>query len=133
MTPGVVGRRRMILPLGIALLGLGINIIVAMNMAPTIDENTHVAYGSAILKGEPERASIIFDSKMPVSAFNALPRGLGTYLRERGKAPGLVGILRDLRATRYATMAAAFFLCLLVFIYAESLYGRTAGLLNCSS
>jgi 4-amino-4-deoxy-L-arabinose transferase-like glycosyltransferase len=128
MTPGVVSRRRLILPLGIALLGLGINIIVANSMAPTIDEHIHISYGAAILNGKPERASIIFDSKMPVSAFNAFPRGVGRYLQDHGKAPRLANILQDMRATRYATIAAAFCLSLLVFIYAESLFGRTAGL-----
>ena len=43
-------------------------------------------------------------------------------------ATGLADILGDWRAPRYATIAAAFCLSLLVFIYAESLYGRMAGL-----
>jgi Dolichyl-phosphate-mannose-protein mannosyltransferase len=127
-SPGVVGRRRLILPLGIALLGLVINVIVATSMAKTTDESRHVDYGIKILRGEPDRSNFAFDSKMPVSALNALPRGVGTYLRDHGMAPGLANILRDMRAPRYATIAAAFCLCLLVFIYAESLFGRTAGL-----
>jgi ABC-type multidrug transport system fused ATPase/permease subunit len=124
----IVGRRRLILPFGIALLGLLINIIVATSMAPTGDEPYHLTYGIEILRGKPDRSNFTLDSKMPVSAFNAFPRGAGTYLRDHGRAPGLANILRDMRATRYATIAAAFCLCLLVFIYAESLFGRTAGL-----
>jgi 4-amino-4-deoxy-L-arabinose transferase-like glycosyltransferase len=65
---------------------------------------------------------------MPVSAFNALPRAAGIYLQERRMAPGLANILLDLRVTRWATIAAAFCLSLLVFVFASSLYGRTAGL-----
>ena len=128
MTPGGVGRRRLILPLGIALLGLGINIIVATSMAETADESSHVSYGGAILRGKPDRLRSSFDSKMPVSALNAFPRGVGTFLRDHRMAPGLANILRDMRAPRYATIAAAFCLSLLVFIYAESLFGGTAGL-----
>ncbi len=127
MTAGVVGRRRFLLPLGVALLGLGINIVVATYMAPTTDEGSHISYGGAILRGKPDR-SASFDSKMPVSAFNAFPRGVGTLLRDHRMAPHLASILRDMRVPRYATIVAAFCLCLLVFLYAESLFGRTAGL-----
>jgi hypothetical protein len=111
MHPGFVDRRRLIIPLGIALLGLGINIIVATSMAETADEGGHVSYGGAILRGKPDRFKSSFDSKMPVSALNAFPRGVGTFLRDHGMAPGLANILRDMRATRYATIAAAFCLC----------------------
>jgi len=128
MTPEVLGGRRLILPLGIALLGLLINIIVATSMAPTIDEVNHVWYGALIVRGKPDRFTPKFDSKMPVSALNALPRGVGKFLGDHGMTPGLANILRDMRAPRYATIATAFCLCLLVFMYAESLFGRTAGL-----
>jgi uncharacterized protein (TIGR03437 family) len=122
------GRRRLILPLGIALLGLAINVVVATSMSETYDEPDYVAYGVAILHGKPDRFRALLDSKMPVSALNALPLVAGDYLRHRGKAPRLAKILIDMRARRYGTIAAAFCLSLLVFLYAESLYGRTAGL-----
>ena len=118
----------MVLPLAIALLGLGINIVVAVSMAPTTDEHLHVDYGIRILQGKPSKPYVLLDSKMPVSAFNALPRGVSTYLRDHGVAPGIAYFLRDVRMSRWATIAAAFGLSLLVFIYAESLFGRTAGL-----
>jgi len=128
MTLGVAGRRHLILPLGIALLGLGINIIVATNMAPTTDEPWHVAYGVLILQGKPDKTNVLLDSKMPVSALNAFPRGVAKYLRDHGRAPSLANILRDARTTRWATIAAALCLSLLVFLYAKSLFGRAAGL-----
>lgn len=127
-TPGVAGRRLLILPLAIAVLGVIINIVVATSMAPTTDEHVHVAYGSAILRGTPDKSFVLFDSKMPVSAFNALPRSIGDHFRSHGKYPGLANVLLDARTPRYATIAAAFCLSLAVFIYAESLFGRTAGL-----
>ncbi len=122
------GRRRLILPLGIALLGLVINIVVATSMSETYDEPDYVSYGVAILHGKPDRFRALLDSKMPVSALNALPLVAADYLQHRGKAPRIEKILRDIRARRYGTIAAAFCLCLLVFLYAESLFGRTAGL-----
>jgi hypothetical protein len=127
--PPRTGGRRLILPMAIALLGLIVNIIVASSMAITSDEPAHVAYGGAILRGEPDRVETRqFDSKMPVSALNALPRGLGMYLRDHGKASVLTIILLDARVTRSATLAAAFCLSLLVFFFAESLFGRAAAL-----
>jgi uncharacterized protein (TIGR03437 family) len=122
------GSRRLILPLGIALLGLAINIVVATSMSETYDEPDYISYGLAILHGKPDRFRALLDSKMPVSALNALPLVAADYLRDRGRARRLEKILRDIRARRYATIAVAFCLCLLVFLYAESLFGRTAGL-----
>jgi 4-amino-4-deoxy-L-arabinose transferase-like glycosyltransferase len=127
MTAEVVGRRRLLLPFLIALLGLGINVVVATSMAPTFDEGNHLAYGDKILHGDPDRPNSGFDSKMPVSALNAFPRSVGKYLEDHGMAPSLAKILRY-RSPRYPTIAAAFCLCVLVFLYAESLFGRTAGL-----
>ena len=122
------GTQRLILPLGIALVGLVINIIVATSMSETYDEPDYVAYGVAVLHGKPDRFRALLDSKMPVSALNALPLVAGDYMRDHRVAPRLARILRDMRARRYGTIAAAFCLCLLVFLYAESLFGRTAGL-----
>ena len=122
------GRRPLILPLGIALLGVVINIVVATSMSETYDEPDYVSYGVAILHGKPDRFRALLDSKMPVSALNALPLVAADYLQRRGKAPRIEKILRDIRARRYGTIAAAFCLCLLVFFYAESLFGRTAAL-----
>ena len=97
-------------------------------MSETYDEPDYVSYGVAILHGKPDRFRALLDSKMPVSALNALPLVAADYLQHRGKAPRIEKILRDIRARRYGTIAAAFCLCLLVFLYAESLFGRTAGL-----
>jgi 4-amino-4-deoxy-L-arabinose transferase-like glycosyltransferase len=122
--------RRWVLPLGIAFLGLALNTIVAVKMAGTRDEPYHVGYGIAVLKGFPERdsTSFLFNSQMPISALNALPHGVGKLLRASGLAERLGEKLRGLRAARIPTVLATFGLCLLVYVYAESLYGRTAAL-----
>lgn len=115
-------------PRGIALLGLGLNILVACRMGLTNDEGGHLAYGDAILRGMPERPNLSLSSKMPVTALNSAPRMLGELLSHRRLAPGLVRILQALRTARMATVASAFCLSLLVFSFAVSLYGRVAGL-----
>ncbi len=122
--------RRWALPLGIAFLGLALNTIVAFKMTETTDEDTHVGYGIAILKGAPERDStgFAFNSQMPISVLNGLPRAVGKVLRTSGRAEELGDWLSGLQASRMPTVLAAFGLCLLVFIYAEALYGRMAAL-----
>src|SRR2546425_7162274 len=123
-----IGSRRLVLPLFIALVVFALNVVVATNMAQTTDEPLHLRYGSAVLQGAPDKTDPSFDSKMPISALNAMHRIVSRYLRSRGKAPRIVEMLRDFRAARYATIAAAFGLCILVYLYAESLYGRPAAL-----
>jgi 4-amino-4-deoxy-L-arabinose transferase-like glycosyltransferase len=121
-------RRRLALPFAIAILGLAMNTIVALSMSQTMDEEGHLAYGFRIMHGAPDRSQQIFDSKMPVTLFNALPRAASAILRDSGTAPGLAEMLHDVRAARLVSVAAAFGLCLLVFVCAESLYGRVGGL-----
>jgi 4-amino-4-deoxy-L-arabinose transferase-like glycosyltransferase len=121
-------RRQLFLPLGIAFLGLGINLIVACKTGRTTDEAAHLAYGDSILRGSAVRANLFFNSKMPVTALNSAPRMIGGLLAKRGLAPVFTNELQDIRAARMATVAAAFGLCLLVYFFAQSLYGRVAGL-----
>jgi ABC-type multidrug transport system fused ATPase/permease subunit len=127
---GVSRWKRLRLPFAIAVLGFLINLIVAVYMAPTGDEEFHLGYGARILSGVADRSFAGFDSKMPISALNAIPRGLNKFLQAHGVDPAVAGKLRDVRFGRIATMIAAFFLSLLVYLYAESLYGRTAGLFS---
>jgi len=126
--PAIIVRRRWAIPLAIAFLGFVLNTIVAVKMSATYDEASHVQYGAAILKGSTERSSFTFDSKMPISALNALPRAISEVLRARGVAVGFADKLGGLLATRFPTIFGAFGLSLLVYLYAESLYGRVAGL-----
>lgn len=118
------GRRLAILPLGIALLGLLLNIVVATSMSETFDEPDYVLHGLAILHGKPDRFKTSLDSKMPVSVLNALPAAAADYLHNHR----LERVLRDMRARRYGTIAVAFCLCLLVFLYTDRLFGRTPAL-----
>lgn len=120
--------RRLAVPLGIALLGFMLNAIVAWRMGRTVDEAAHLGYGDRVLEGSPARQNLYFSSKMPVTALNSVPGKIGGLLRNHGLAPRVATALKDIRAARMVTVAAAFCLCLLVFVFAESLYGRTAGL-----
>jgi 4-amino-4-deoxy-L-arabinose transferase-like glycosyltransferase len=125
LTPQWVSRHRLLIPLAIAGLGLTLNIIVASNMAPTTDEMTHLRYGFRIMQGSPD---LSFNGTMPISVLNGVPAAAGNRLRRLAVTPSISAKLRDFRAARYPTIFAAFGLCLLVYVYTESLFGRVAGL-----
>ncbi|MEQ1896578.1 MAG: glycosyltransferase family 39 protein [Vicinamibacterales bacterium] len=101
--------------LAAALLGIIAVLDVANlgHLSITYDEPRHFLYGQHILKGDSSRFD---DSKMPVSALNALP----------GR---LVPSLDTVEAGRYVTVLFSLLVALLVFTWARQLYGDTAGLL----
>jgi 4-amino-4-deoxy-L-arabinose transferase-like glycosyltransferase len=87
----------------------------------TYDEPDHLRYGLQILHGDADRFD---DSKMPVSALNALPWRLAEALPEGRVRAALSGVF----AARVPTILAALLLGLLVHRWARELYGDGAGL-----
>ena len=89
----------------------------------TYDEPAHLRYGRQILDGDARRFD---DSKMPVSALNALPGRIAAELE-----PGPVGRwLASRTAARCPTMLASLGLAILVYAWARRLYGAAAALLS---
>jgi 4-amino-4-deoxy-L-arabinose transferase-like glycosyltransferase len=88
----------------------------------TYDEQDHLQYGLNILHGDADRFD---DSKMPISAWNALPWRLAELLPEGGLRDALASPL----AARIPTLLAALLLGLLVYGWGRELYGDSAGLL----
>lgn len=89
----------------------------------TYDAPDHLRYGRRILHGDATRFD---DSKMPVSAWNALPGRLA-----EGLEPGpLQAFLAADGTARYPTMLASLVLAWLVFRWSSRLYGAAAGLLS---
>jgi hypothetical protein len=64
----------------ILLLAFGVRGLLAMRVdGTTVDEPTHLTYGlRALVAGTFMRDSEVFNSKMPVSALNAIPVVLAT-------------------------------------------------------
>ncbi|HEY5728614.1 MAG TPA: glycosyltransferase family 39 protein [Anaerolineales bacterium] len=94
-------------------------ISVTRDFALTTDEDKHYLYGEKVLEGDPSRFN---PSTMPVTAFNALPKAIGT----------LVGGER-LGWYPFARMVTIFFSCLtayLVFHWARRLYGFVPALFS---
>lgn len=93
------------------------------NLSITYDEPSHLMYGFRVASGNSER----FDnSKMPVSAFNALPLKLSglneEHLLNTSDPAALVNRAREM------TVWAGLLLGLVVFCWAAELYGYPAGL-----
>ncbi|MGH2374781.1 MAG: glycosyltransferase family 39 protein, partial [bacterium] len=98
----------------LAILGL-------RHLSLTFDEPHHWQFGQNILAGNSGRFD---DSKMPVSAANAVPGKIATWL-----APGpLQDRLASPAAARSATIAASALLAFLTFRWARERYGVGAGL-----
>ena len=83
------------------------------HLSVTYDEPRHFLYGQNILKLDSTRFD---DSKMPISALNALPGGVS--------AP-----LNRIEDGRYVTVVFSVLVALCVFAWARELYGDKAGLL----
>ncbi len=88
----------------------------------TYDEPGHLQYGSNVLHGDSERFD---DSKMPVSAANALPG----FVAEHLPAGALRRALASPTAARLPTALAGLLLAWLVYRWAGELYGGAAALL----
>ncbi|HEX5126652.1 MAG TPA: glycosyltransferase family 39 protein [Rhodocyclaceae bacterium] len=95
------------------------------HMGLTYDEADHLRYGVNILHGDADRFD---DSKMPVSAWNALPGLIAEHMSEGPVRDALAGTF----ASRVPTVLAALLLGLLVYRWARELYGDKAGLLALS-
>jgi 4-amino-4-deoxy-L-arabinose transferase-like glycosyltransferase len=109
-----------------------LNGIVAAKMSKTTDESQHLRYGIHILQGQPDRHyKGYFDSQMPISALNAVPGALASYLAEHNLFPRLSAMLSGLGAERFPTILATLALNLLVYFWAFDLYGAEAALAAC--
>jgi len=103
-------------------LTLILNLASMQRLTLTYDEPDHLKYGQHILKLDSARFD---DSKMPVSALNALPVELLARL-----PPGpLRTTLARPKNGRYVTVLFSLLLAACVLRWARELYGPTAGLL----
>ena len=105
---------------------------VARKMSTTMDEPHHLLYGMHILEGQPDRFyKGYFDSQMPISALNAVPGAVASYLAGHHVFPGLSRALSGLEAARFPTILATLALNLAVYFWAYDLYGAKAALAAC--
>ncbi len=100
----------------------GFGILSVQKVSVTIDEPRHFQYGLDILDLNSDRKND--DSKMPVSALNALPAKIASGLPD---GPVKVA-LNDVFAGRLMTILFSALVATMVFHWARALYGFYAGL-----
>src|SRR5262249_11092496 len=103
---------------------LGFNYFSMQNVFRTSDEADHLHYGANILDGSSDRmvdkAGLVDDSKMPISALNALPEKIALNYLHKGS---LKSFLRQLLAARLVTVIFSAGVAWMVFLWSRSLYG----------
>jgi hypothetical protein len=109
--------------LGLLLASVVINTLSIRGKSFTYDESKHLRYGLQILRGDATRFD---DSKMPVSALNALPARIADFL----PANSIRRQLADETTGRLATIFVAVLLAIYIFKWSRELYGTAAGLLS---
>lgn len=110
-------RAQNLLAIVIMLFFAGINIVsVRREYSQTRDEDKHYLYGQNIVNGNSTRFD---DSKMPVSALNALP----AKLAELTGSERLIRIGSRFYIARTVTILFSCFVAFLVFYWSRSLYG----------
>ncbi len=104
-----------------------IQIYCIQQLSINYDEGSFAAYGRTILKGDGNKDVLRYDSKLPVSALNMLPRAV-----EQVFHPGLkkTSNTEDVIRGRYVSLVATLLLALLVYQWASRLYGRGPALLS---
>lgn len=91
------------------------------------DERTFAGYGISILKGERNKDIVQYESKLPITALNMLPRAVEQVIH-----PGLSkkDIEEDIIRGRYISLAASVVLALVIYYWAKLLYGKRAALFS---
>ncbi len=100
----------------ILLAYLALGALSVKGKTATFDEPRHYRYGMNILNGNSSRFD---DSKMPLSALNALP----AFIAGRFPPGALQDLLSDFFTARMMTLAVSALVALLVFRWSQTLYG----------
>lgn len=109
---------RNLAPIGLILLFFVHSLLSVSRISKTYDERTHHRFGLNLLHGNAERP---WESVMPISAWNALPK----YISELGILPDgeVKDFLADFLSARIMSIIFACGIAYLVFHFARSLYG----------
>jgi 4-amino-4-deoxy-L-arabinose transferase-like glycosyltransferase len=127
-----ITRRSLVCLIVSLVLSLAIDIGVAVTASKTTDEGAHASYGMNVLHFKPDRrANGFYDSQMPISALNAVPLAIGSYLQARQLLPRTSKVLGDFKVARSATILATLLLNVLVFLWAYDLYGEWPAMASC--
>ena len=92
-------------------------------LSPNYDEGSFASYGITILKCQGEKDIVKYDSKLPVTVVNMVPRAIEQLFN-----PGLTKTTtsdEDIVRGRYISLFISLLLALLIFKWASELFGKT--------
>lgn len=105
-----------------------IGLLSLRHKTPTADEAMHFRYGRRVLQGNTDRLHaadpIPDDSKMPMSALNALPWAIGSHLPDGW----LKRISQTVQAGRPMTLLFSMVVAFFLYRWTRDLYGKWAGI-----
>lgn len=110
----------------ILLVYICVQIYCINQLSPNYDEDSFAAYGTTVLKLQREKDIVAFESKLPITALNMIPRAIEQVIR-----PGLTKTWpesqSDIIHGRYISLLFAVMLGLLIYFWTSKLYNsRTA-------
>jgi 4-amino-4-deoxy-L-arabinose transferase-like glycosyltransferase len=94
-------------------------------LTTTYDEESFLQYGITLLKGQSNKNIHKFESKLPVTTLNALPRALEQLINPSLKKSGP---LDDIISGRYISLLASIAVGILIYIWTFQWYGYGAGI-----
>ncbi len=101
-----------------------IQLYCIQKLSPNYDEGLFAYYGTTILKLKGNKDVALFDSKLPITALNMLPRAVEQVFNPSLKRnDSYIDIIHG----RYISLLAAILLSLVVYRWSATLYGNTAG------
>src|SRR5579871_6472995 len=111
---------------GLLILYLANGIVYLNRQSITYDEGGHFNFGVRILKGSTSREGdpTVTNSKMPVSALNALPRAFEQLFHRHLKKTDYGQ--SDIIHGRYITLLVSLLIGVYVFLWSRELYGEKA-------
>ena len=123
--PGVATKSRQHLLVGLLLLiYVVIQSYAITRLSISYDEESFLQYGITLLKGQGKKDISKFESKLPITALNALPRAV-----EQLNDPTLKknSPLEDVMAGRFISLMVSVALGILIFSWSAKWYGYGAG------
>src|SRR5450432_3498825 len=104
---------------------VGIQVYCIQQLTVNYDEGSFADYGATILKFQGDKDIVKFDSKLPITALNMLPRAMEQLFHPGLSRPdSYIDIIRG----RFISLLATVLLALVIYHWSGLLYGSNAAM-----